>query len=104
VSNLYVEATLIRRDTHQESQSLDGTTLIRVWNGLATFRKLKITSTSQQAGTFFLLKFSLKRYDMATFIVRLFLLLLADLPSPFSLKVRCGVGREKWTQPINMCI
>jgi hypothetical protein len=69
VPNLYIEANLLRRDTLDELQYLDGTTLVRVWNGLATFRKLKITSTSQQAGTHFLLRFTLKRYDVAKFIV-----------------------------------
>jgi hypothetical protein len=65
--NLYIEATLLRRDTHEEVPHLDGNTLVRVWNGFATFRKLKVTSTSQQSGTLFQLKFSLKQYDSANF-------------------------------------
>jgi hypothetical protein len=65
--NLYIEATLLRRDTHEEVPHLDGNTLVRVWNGFATFRKLKVTSTSQQSGTLFQLRFSLKQYDSANF-------------------------------------
>ena len=74
--NLYIEATLLRRDTHEEVPHLDGNTLVRVWNGFATFRKLKVTSTSQQSGTLFQLRFSLKQYDSANFKVLLYIVLL----------------------------
>lgn len=63
-SNLFVEATLIRSDSDGElNQVLDGNKVIRISTGVfATFKKLKILSTSQQQGTLFRLKFQLKRY------------------------------------------
>lgn len=63
-SNLFVEATLLRSDSDVElSQCLEGNRIVRISNGVfATFKKLKILSTSQQQGTLFRLKFTLKRY------------------------------------------
>lgn len=63
-SNLFVEATLLRSDSDGElNQILDGSKVIRISTGVfATFKKLKILSTSQQQGTLFRLKFQLKRY------------------------------------------
>lgn len=63
-SNLFVEATLLRSDSDGElNQILDGSKVIRISTGVfATFKKLKITSTSQQQGTLFRLRFQLKRY------------------------------------------
>eukprot|EP00029_Vermamoeba_vermiformis_P004952 TRINITY_DN1586_c0_g1_i1.p1 TRINITY_DN1586_c0_g1~~TRINITY_DN1586_c0_g1_i1.p1 ORF type:complete len:595 (+),score=79.14 TRINITY_DN1586_c0_g1_i1:72-1856(+) len=63
-SNLFVEATLMRSDSDVElNQILDGSKVIRISTGVfATFKKLKILSTSQQQGTLFRLKFQLKRY------------------------------------------
>lgn len=62
-SNLFIETTLLRSDTEQElSQSIEGTKIVRIQGVIATFKKLKILSTSQQQGTLFRLKFTLKRY------------------------------------------
>jgi len=63
-SNLFVEATLLRSDSDVElNQILDGSKVIRISTGVfATFKKLKILSTTQQQGTLFRLKFQLKRY------------------------------------------
>jgi len=62
--NLFVEVTLIRSDTDQELPlSLEGNKIVRVSTGIfATFKKLKILSTSQMQGTQFRLRFLLKRY------------------------------------------
>jgi IPT/TIG domain len=61
--NLFVECTLVRSDSLVElAKCLDGTKSVRLVNGsFATFTKLKIRSTSQQQGTQFKLRFSLKR-------------------------------------------
>ena len=63
--NLYVDASLIRSDTEDEIKhsSLEGTRIVRVTGNFATFKKLKIMTTSQMQGTYFRLKFSLKRYN-----------------------------------------
>ena len=64
--NLYVEATLIRSDNEDEikNSALEGTKIVRISNGtFATFKKLKIMTTSQMQGTFFRIKFYLKRYN-----------------------------------------
>eukprot|EP00005_Dracoamoeba_jomungandri_P006015 CAMPEP_0174262348 /NCGR_PEP_ID=MMETSP0439-20130205/12922_1 /TAXON_ID=0 /ORGANISM="Stereomyxa ramosa, Strain Chinc5" /LENGTH=563 /DNA_ID=CAMNT_0015347043 /DNA_START=89 /DNA_END=1780 /DNA_ORIENTATION=- len=63
-ANLFVEATLLRSDNETSlSQCIDGNRIVRISNGVfATFKKLKILSTSQQQGTLFRLKFTLKRY------------------------------------------
>lgn len=64
MSNLFVEATLLRTDSDIEIPTvLEGNKVVRISNGaFATFKKLKILSTSQQQGTLFRLKFSLKKY------------------------------------------
>eukprot|EP01102_Stenamoeba_stenopodia_P001918 TRINITY_DN11733_c0_g1_i1.p1 TRINITY_DN11733_c0_g1~~TRINITY_DN11733_c0_g1_i1.p1 ORF type:complete len:485 (+),score=80.75 TRINITY_DN11733_c0_g1_i1:126-1580(+) len=64
IPNLFVEATLIKSDQDVEVPSiLDGNKVVRIANGtFATFKKLKILSTSQQQGTLFRIKFVLKRY------------------------------------------
>ncbi|KAL6078159.1 DNA repair protein rad10 domain-containing protein, variant 2 [Balamuthia mandrillaris] len=63
-SNLFVEAQLIRSDNEQPlPRAVDGNRIVRISNGIfATFKKLKILSTSQQQGTLFRLRFVLKRY------------------------------------------
>jgi hypothetical protein len=63
-SNLFVEATLLRSDSDVELPlCIEGNRIVRISNGVfATFKKLKILSTSQQQGTLFRLKFTLKRY------------------------------------------
>jgi hypothetical protein len=63
-SNLFVEATLLRSDSEVELPlCMEGNRIVRISNGVfATFKKLKILSTSQQQGTLFRLKFTLKRY------------------------------------------
>ena len=63
-SNLFVEATLLRSDSEAELPlCMEGNRIVRISNGVfATFKKLKILSTSQQQGTLFRLKFTLKRY------------------------------------------
>lgn len=63
-NNLFVEASLLRSDSDVELPlCIEGTKVVRISNGVfATFKKLKILSTSQQQGTLFRLKFTLKRY------------------------------------------
>jgi hypothetical protein len=63
-NNLFVEANLLRSDSDVELPlCIDGNRIQRISNGvLATFKKLKILSTSQQQHTLFRLKFTLKRY------------------------------------------
>eukprot|EP01120_Amphizonella_sp_Union-15-10_P003169 TRINITY_DN1354_c0_g1_i1.p1 TRINITY_DN1354_c0_g1~~TRINITY_DN1354_c0_g1_i1.p1 ORF type:complete len:612 (-),score=110.23 TRINITY_DN1354_c0_g1_i1:173-2008(-) len=63
-NNLFVEASLLRSDSDVELPlCLDGNRIIRISGGVfATFKKLKILSTSQQQGTLFRLKFQLKKY------------------------------------------
>eukprot|EP01117_Protostelium_nocturnum_P010524 TRINITY_DN3790_c0_g1_i1.p1 TRINITY_DN3790_c0_g1~~TRINITY_DN3790_c0_g1_i1.p1 ORF type:complete len:537 (-),score=172.27 TRINITY_DN3790_c0_g1_i1:220-1830(-) len=63
-NNLFVEASLMRSDSDVELPTcIEGNRIIRISNGVfATFKKLKILSTSQQQGTLFRLKFALKRY------------------------------------------
>jgi hypothetical protein len=63
-SNLFVEATLLKSDSEAELPlCMEGNRIVRISNGVfATFKKLKILSTSQQQGTLFRLKFTLKRY------------------------------------------
>jgi hypothetical protein len=63
-ANLFVEATLLRSDNETAlPQCLDGNRIVRITNGVfASFKKLKILSTSQQQGTLFRLRFTLKRY------------------------------------------
>jgi len=60
----FVEAALQRSDNKKTLPcQLEGTRLVRVVNGVfATFKKLKIMSTSQQLSTKFILNFSLKIY------------------------------------------
>lgn len=62
--NLFVEATLLRSDCSKELPlDLEGNRMVRISkNECATFKKLKIISTSQQMGTLVRLKFSLKRF------------------------------------------
>lgn len=62
-NNLYVEASLLRADTREQVSHVDGTTMVRVWNGVATFRKLKIMSTTQQIGSVIVIRFALKLYE-----------------------------------------
>eukprot|EP01114_Cavostelium_apophysatum_P000251 TRINITY_DN10242_c0_g1_i1.p1 TRINITY_DN10242_c0_g1~~TRINITY_DN10242_c0_g1_i1.p1 ORF type:complete len:534 (-),score=148.30 TRINITY_DN10242_c0_g1_i1:264-1865(-) len=63
-TNLFVECTLLRSDSDVEIPlSIEGNKVVRIANGnFAIFKKLKILSTSQQLGTLFRLKFTLKRY------------------------------------------
>eukprot|EP01120_Amphizonella_sp_Union-15-10_P003170 TRINITY_DN1354_c0_g2_i1.p1 TRINITY_DN1354_c0_g2~~TRINITY_DN1354_c0_g2_i1.p1 ORF type:complete len:615 (-),score=76.33 TRINITY_DN1354_c0_g2_i1:170-2014(-) len=63
-NNLFVEASLLRSDSDIDLPlCLDGNRIIRISGGVfATFKKLKILSTSQQQGTLFRLKFQLKKY------------------------------------------
>lgn len=63
-SNLFVEATLLRSDSEVELPlCIEGNRIVRISNGVfATFKKLKILSTSQQQGTLFRLRFTLKKY------------------------------------------
>lgn len=70
-ATLFVEATLLRSDSDTElPQILDGNKTIRISTGVfATFKRLKILSTSQQQGTLFRLRFTLKRYVGTVFEV-----------------------------------
>eukprot|EP01121_Diplochlamys_sp_Union-15-3_P012034 TRINITY_DN3551_c0_g2_i1.p1 TRINITY_DN3551_c0_g2~~TRINITY_DN3551_c0_g2_i1.p1 ORF type:complete len:643 (-),score=86.60 TRINITY_DN3551_c0_g2_i1:185-2065(-) len=63
-SNYFVEASLLRSDSDVELPlCLDGNRVVRISTGVfASFKKLKILSTSQQQGTLFRLKFQLKKY------------------------------------------
>jgi len=63
-NNLFVEASLMRSDSDVELPTcIEGNRIVRISNGVfAVFKKLKILSTSQQQGTLFRLKFTLKRY------------------------------------------
>jgi len=67
--NLFVEATLVRSDSEVELPlSMAGNRVIRLTAGtLASFKKLKILSTSQQQGTLFRVRFQLKRYIGSVF-------------------------------------
>jgi hypothetical protein len=67
--NLFVEVVLVRSDSEQELPlTLEGNKCVRISNGVfATFKKLKILSTSQMQGTLFRLKFLLKRYVGSVF-------------------------------------
>jgi hypothetical protein len=62
-NNLYVEATLLRNDSREQISHVDGSTMVRVWNGVATFRKLKIMSTTQQIGSGLVISFILKHFE-----------------------------------------
>lgn len=76
VSNYFVEVTLVRSDSDVElGACIDGNKVERVSNGVfATFKKLKILSTSQQQGTLFRLKFVLKKYPASsTMLLHVFL-------------------------------
>lgn len=75
-AGLFVEASLVRSDTGAPvAKCLDGNSMTRFerssWNGgvlTATFKKLKILSTSQQLqGALLRLKFTLKKYTGASF-------------------------------------
>lgn len=67
-NNLFVEASLIRSDSEQTLPlCIEGTRIVRISGSIATFKKLKILSTSQQQGTLFRLKFTLKRYVGSVF-------------------------------------
>ena len=67
--NLFVESILVRQDSEEELPCFDGNKKLKIAPGaFATFKKLKITSTSQQIGTKFRIKFQLKRYDGESFI------------------------------------
>ncbi|PRP79773.1 hypothetical protein PROFUN_12635 [Planoprotostelium fungivorum] len=63
-NNLFVEASLMRSDSDVELPTcIEGNRIVRISNGVfAVFKKLKILSTSQQQGTLFRLKFTLKKY------------------------------------------
>lgn len=67
--NLFVEATLLRSDCSKELPlDLEGNRMVRISkNECATFKKLKIISTSQQMGTLVRLRFSLKRFSNNVF-------------------------------------
>jgi len=60
---LFVEASLVRSDNGEDiTNCLEGTRVVQVVNMFATFKKLKITVTSQQKNTSFCIRFSLRRY------------------------------------------
>eukprot|EP01122_Echinamoeba_exundans_P004228 TRINITY_DN14241_c0_g1_i1.p1 TRINITY_DN14241_c0_g1~~TRINITY_DN14241_c0_g1_i1.p1 ORF type:complete len:280 (+),score=30.30 TRINITY_DN14241_c0_g1_i1:56-895(+) len=60
-TNLHVEAKLCRCDNGEAVDSLLlGVSIVPVTGGMATFAKLKVATTSSQAGTEFMLRFSLK--------------------------------------------
>jgi len=63
MNNLFVEAALLRTDSDVEIPTiLEGNKIVRISNGaFATFKKLKILATSQQQGTLFRLRFTLKK-------------------------------------------
>lgn len=67
--DFFVEASLVRIDTNSElPMCLDGTRVSNIAPGhLASFKRLKILSTTQQQGTLFKLKFQLKRYQKGSF-------------------------------------
>jgi hypothetical protein len=66
--SFFVETTLVRADSEVEiPSSLDGIRTVPVKLGFATFKKLKILTTSLQQGTNFCLKFVLKRHIGNTF-------------------------------------
>jgi hypothetical protein len=66
----FVEASLIRSDNNTELPStLEGTKVIRIDPGkMASFKKLKILSTTQQIGSLVRIKFQLKKANEGTFI------------------------------------
>jgi hypothetical protein len=59
----FIEASLIRSDNNTELPStLEGTKVIRIEPGkMASFKKLKILSTTQQIGSLVRIKFQLKK-------------------------------------------
>jgi hypothetical protein len=67
---LFVEASLLRSDSNTELPStLEGTKIIRIEPGkMASFKKLKILSTTQQIGTLVRIKFQLKKANEGSFI------------------------------------
>eukprot|EP01088_Endostelium_zonatum_P020184 TRINITY_DN729_c0_g2_i1.p1 TRINITY_DN729_c0_g2~~TRINITY_DN729_c0_g2_i1.p1 ORF type:complete len:770 (-),score=235.30 TRINITY_DN729_c0_g2_i1:710-3019(-) len=66
---LFLEAEIIRSDVDQPIPScLEGTRVVRISESMfAAYKRLKIQSTSQQQGTHFRLKFTLKRYSGGVF-------------------------------------
>ncbi|KAH3756840.1 calcium-activated BK potassium channel [Pelomyxa schiedti] len=62
--NLFIEATLWRSDNETELPTfLEGTKIVRISAGVfATFKRLKILCTTQQQGTQFCVRFTLKHY------------------------------------------
>ena len=66
--NFFVEVTLCTNDSEEPLSCLTGATRMRISNGLfATFKRLKVTSTSQQIGSLFRLRFQLKSFNGSTF-------------------------------------
>eukprot|EP01129_Flabellula_baltica_P008355 TRINITY_DN3308_c0_g1_i1.p1 TRINITY_DN3308_c0_g1~~TRINITY_DN3308_c0_g1_i1.p1 ORF type:complete len:580 (-),score=98.46 TRINITY_DN3308_c0_g1_i1:605-2344(-) len=62
-NNFFIECTLLSESHVELPNVLEGTNIMRVSVGnFATFKKIKILSTSQQMKTLFKLKFQLKRY------------------------------------------
>ena len=67
-TNFFVEVTLCTNDTEEPLSCLSGAAKTRISNGLfAQFKKLKITSTSQQLGSLLRLRFQLKTFNGTTF-------------------------------------
>ncbi|KAH3766064.1 calcium-activated BK potassium channel [Pelomyxa schiedti] len=63
--NLFIEATLWRSDNDTELPTyLEGTKVVKISTGVfASFKKLKILCTTQQQGTQFCLRFTLKHFS-----------------------------------------
>jgi len=59
-SKYLVEAALVKASSGHKTGCLEGTCIANVENGFAEFKRLKITSTSQQQKTLFKLRFELK--------------------------------------------
>jgi hypothetical protein len=67
-TNFFVEVTLCTNDSEESLSCLSGAGRLRISNGLfASFKKLKVTSTSQQIGSLLRLRFQLKSFNGATF-------------------------------------
>jgi hypothetical protein len=67
-ANFFVEVTLCTNDGEEPLSCLTGAAKTRISNGLyATFKKLKVNSTSQQIGSLLRLRFQLKSFNGTTF-------------------------------------
>ncbi len=76
-ANFFVDVTLCTADSEDALACFSGNTKTKISNGLfATFNRLKITSTTQQIGALFRLRFQLKSFNGVSF---------ADVPDVYAL-------------------